>query len=159
MSYLTEEEGDAGISDLDRTMPREHTKSEGLEWDRGHNDSYDSAIAEYQKCRKGIRLGGGCCRCHSNLDHHSKSRRVGGKTGAIRASPRCRTFDQLDPPGLMAPRVTRYTPSANCGIVTAQKNAAIILFFNVRAYILEIYPSVSEDPLDADHRTNVEGID
>ena len=43
-----------------------------------------------------------------------------------------------DPPGLMAPRVTRYIPSVNCGIVTPQKNAATILFFNVRAYILRV---------------------
>jgi len=70
------------------------------------------------------------------LDRRSRSARVNKKIGSQRLA--WMSVAKKYAPGLTAPRVTRYIPSTNCGIVTPQKNAAIILLFNVRAYILRV---------------------
>ena len=74
---LTEEEGDTGVSDLDRAMACEHTKLEGLQWDRRHDNGYDSAITESWKMQEGGRnsvYAFGCgvaFQMRSDLDHRS----------------------------------------------------------------------------------------
>jgi hypothetical protein len=48
-------------------------------------------------------------------------------------------------PGLLAPRRIKYMPSANWGMVTPQKKAPTILFFNVIAYILDPHSLTPHD--------------
>ena len=79
MDRLTEEERDTGISDLDRTVPREHAKPKGLQRYRGHGDSYEPIIVENCKRGEKIAIQGTSLileitsRVHSRIDYRSGS--------------------------------------------------------------------------------------